>query len=152
MRWTFEFIFSSKCKVLIILNEGLVMDTQLNPDLQFGNSKLMFCGSWKIHSGLSPLLYQAGRAVLVSFLYQKTFTGWSGRRFALMAEGGAAGGKLETLKFVNSAVRSLPLDKEKANYTRSVQGMQLDGGGLTCYVCNCNTLVYLCKFCSMLIL
>lgn len=40
---------------------------------------------------------------------------------SVMAEGGASC-KLETLKFVNSAVRTLPVDKD-SNYVRSVQGM-----------------------------
>ena len=41
-------------------------------------------------------------------------------RHSIMAEGGASC-TLETLKFVNSAVRTLPMEKDE-NYVRSVQG------------------------------
>lgn len=43
-------------------------------------------------------------------------------RSSVMAEGGASW-TLEKLEFVNSAVQTLPVDKNKDNYVRSVQGM-----------------------------
>ncbi len=39
----------------------------------------------------------------------------------------SAGKTLETLEFVNSAVKSLPLDSEEENYVRTVQGEEERG-------------------------
>ena len=38
-------------------------------------------------------------------------------------EGGSGGDRGVKLKFINSAIRSLPLDKDKQNYVRTVQGI-----------------------------
>ena len=55
------------------------------------------------------------------------------RSLRLMAAGGSSHSTLETLRFVNGAVKKLPLDTNKENYVRSVEGV--------CSIVTTNTII-----------
>jgi len=65
-----------------------------------------------------------GARLLASYTIRNTQNNCAGlKRFHVVCVCGQGMATLETLKFDNRVLKSLPLDREEQNYVRTVQGM-----------------------------